>query len=166
MGNEGNGTSTEDGSPFSTLVPVENETAPILNYSSSDNTTIPSSSDNSTGSIFNPEVTDGLCDVGPRSGIFERSIELPYFYIIETIAFEGVADEIEGMIHLMMCINGVDRRLSVESAETSLVALESSPDDIVSTECKSLSFCLLFTLMFSFLSHNLDAFLIPFYANA
>lgn len=151
---EGNGTSTEDGSPFSTFVPVENDTAPVLNSSSSDNTTIPFPSDDS-GGVFNPEVTDGSCDVGPRSGISERSIEVPYFYIVETIVLEGVADEIEGMLHLMMCINGVDRRLSVESAETSLVALESAPEDILSTECKFLSCCPLFAFVFSFLSHNL-----------
>jgi len=63
---------------------------------------------------------------------------MPYYYIIETIILEGVADEIEGMLHLMMCINGVDRRLSVVSGETSIVALESSPKDVVSTECKLL----------------------------
>ena len=131
----GNGNSTEE-DPFSIFIPPENGTAPIFNPSTSENATIPSSSDNSTGSIFTPQVTGESCDVGPRSGISEREIELPYFYVIETIILEGVADEIEGMLHLMMCINGVDRRLSVVSGETSIVALESSPKGVVSTECK------------------------------
>ena len=65
---------------------------------------------------------------------------MPYFYIIETIVLEGVVDEIESLVHLMMCINGVDRRLSVESSEEGIeiVAVESSPKDVVSTECKFL----------------------------
>ena len=133
-----NSTEVEGGEedPFSIFIPPENGTAPIFNPSTSENATIPSSSDNSTGSIFTPQVTSESCDVGPRSGISERSIQMPYYYIIETIILEGVADEIEGMLHLMMCINGVDRRLSVVSGETSIVALESSPKDVVSTECK------------------------------
>eukprot|EP00984_Skeletonema_dohrnii_P021336 scaffold10642_cov155-Skeletonema_dohrnii-CCMP3373.AAC.3 len=132
-----NGTFTEE-DPFSTFIPPENGTTPIFNSSTSENTTIPSSSDNSTGSIFTTQVTGESCDVGPRSGSSERSIQMPYYYIIETIVLEGVADEIEGMLHLMMCINGVDRRLSVVSGETSIVALESSPKDVVSTQCKLL----------------------------
>ena len=151
---DGEGTSTED--PFSRM----DGTAPISN-SSTLNATISSSSDNSTGSIFTPQVTDESCDVGPRSGIFERSIEVPYFYIVETIVLEGVVDEIEGMLHLMLCINGVDRRLSVESGETSIVAFESSPTDVVSTECKLLP-CRLFGTDHLFLSHDINSLLLHF----
>ena len=132
-GGEGNGTVSDEDDQFST-----SGTTPTSNSSTLENTTTPSPPDNTRGGIF---TTGESCDVGPRSdSIFERSIEMPYFYIIETIVLEGVVDEIESLVHLMMCINGVDRRLSVESSEEGIeiVAVESSPKDVVSTECKFL----------------------------
>jgi len=132
---EGNVTSTEEDLGATSLL-HENGTSPDPNSSTPENATIPSLPDDARGSIFTPQVTSESCDVGPRSGI-ERSIEMPYFYIVETVFLEGVVDEIEGLLHLMMCINGVDRRLSVESGEkgVEIVALKSSPKDAVSTQC-------------------------------
>jgi len=123
---EGNVTSTEE-DQFSTSVLPENGTTPISSLHIGEH----------NHSIFaGPQVTGESCDIGPRSGISERSIEVPYFYIVETVVLEGVVDEIEGLLHLMMCINGVDRRLAVESDEkgVEIVALLSSPKDVVSTE--------------------------------
>ena len=68
---EGEATSTEE-DPFSPSISPENRTTQISNSS-----TLESSSDNSTGGIFTSQLTDESCDLGPRSGVSTRSIEVP-----------------------------------------------------------------------------------------
>ena len=123
---DGNGSSTESDN-LTKSIPSEIVTTSTLN------TTIPPSDNPGNNTL---DVIGESCDVGTRSDASERAIEVPYFYIIETIVLEGVVDEIEGMLHLMTCINGFDRRLSIQS---DIVAVESSPKDVVSTECKLFS---------------------------
>ena len=119
-----------------------NTTSPIASISSSENTATALSPDNNTRGedfTFISRFAGESCDFKAR-GTSQRSIEMPYFYILETIFLGGVVEEIEESLHLMVCLNGGGRLLAVASDEedVKIVAVESSPKDIVSDKCEKL----------------------------
>jgi hypothetical protein len=141
-GEDGNhATSTnENGHQSSNYTHAENTTTAIVNPTASDNAT--DYYDDDMGSaFFVPNIDGDTCDVGgaaPRSGI-ERLFEMPYFYVVETMSIDGVVEEIEGLLHLMLCVSGVERRLeetAVDEEEAKVVGVNVTPEDIVSNECK------------------------------
>lgn len=139
-GEDGNATSTENGQQSSTYTHAENATTAIVNPPSSDNAT--DYYDDDMGSaFFVPNIDGETCEVGgaaPRSGI-ERLFEMPYFYVVETMSIDGVVEEIEGLLHLMFCVSGVERRLeekALDEEEAKVVGVNVTPEDIVSNECK------------------------------
>jgi hypothetical protein len=141
-GEDGNhATSTnENGQQSSNYTRAENTTTAIVNPTASDNAT--DYYDDDMGSaFFVPNIDGETCDVGgaaPRSGI-ERLFEMPYFYVVETVSIDGVVEEIEGLLHLMLCVSGVERRLeeiAVDEEEAKVVGVNVTPEDIVSNECK------------------------------
>ena len=141
-GEDGNhATSTsENGQQSSNYTHAENTTTAIVNPTASDNATDFYDDDMGTD-FFVPNIDGEACDVGggaPRSGI-ERLFEMPYFYVVETMSIDGVVEEIEGLLHLMLCVSGVERRLeeiAVDEEEAKVVGVNVTPEDTVSNECK------------------------------
>lgn len=140
-GEDGNATSADqNGQQSSNYTHAENTTTAIVNPTASDNAT--DDYDDDMGSaFFVPNIDGEACDVGgaaPRSGI-ERLFEMPYFYVVETMSIDGVVEEIEGLLHLMLCVSGVERRLeeiAVDEEEAKVVGVNVTPEDTVSNECK------------------------------
>ncbi len=140
-GEDGNATSTnENGQQLANYTHAENATTAIVNPPPSENAT--GYYDDDMGSaFFVPNIDGETCEVGgaaPRSGI-ERLFEMPYFYVVETVSIDGVVEEIEGLLHLMFCVSGVERRLeekAVDEEEAKVVGVNVTPEDIVSNECK------------------------------
>lgn len=139
-GEDGNATSTDqNGQQSANYTHAENATTAIVNPPPSENAT--GYYDDDMGSaFFVPNIDGEACDVAgaPRSGI-ERLFEMPYFYVVETVSIDGVVEEIEGLLHLMFCVNGVERRLeenAVDEEEAKVVGVNVTPEDIVSNECK------------------------------
>lgn len=55
------------------------------------------------------------------------------------MSIDGVVEEIEGLLHLMFCVSGVERRLeekALDEEEAKVVGVNVTPEDIVSNECK------------------------------
>ena len=69
----------------------------------------------------------------------ERTIELSFFYRVETVsADEASLEGIEGALVELVCSDGRrSRALEEDQKETTLVAVNSSPDDVISADCKS-----------------------------
>lgn len=141
-GEDGNTTSTDENGQQSsnyTHADAENATTAIVDPPASENAT-DYYDDDTGGAFFVPNIDGETCDVGgaPRSGI-ERLFEMPYFYLVETVSIDGVVEEIEGLLHLMFCVSGVERRLeeiTVGEEEAKVVGVNVSPFDNVSNECK------------------------------
>lgn len=83
-----------------------------------------------------PEVTTDRCIIGNETGVSITSIELPYYYRLETVAYDdSVLAIIENALIQLACNDAASSRRSLSTVLGSeMVAYNSSPTDVLSNE--------------------------------